>query len=287
MTGQQMKILDVLNKGNVLTRRQIAETIYGEGCDQARIYSALERLVKEEIVIKSGERPSYYSISGEAELPEIEEPQVKRKEFCVVPLSEVALENAYNTVLDDQTYGTELKLVKRVFTNPLFSRNVDVDIVAAKIALIDVTNSTHLHQYKSQINLQELSEFIVNKIPDFDDRVSRRDDALVEELAKCNGKINLFSFASKYCFYHNTLIYGRDDYAKYDGIVHNCLPLYLEQEKVKFKGKRVTPSTLNSMRQSIDYRSFNELIDAVLSRIQLDHKKAMFDYLMWYYNRTT
>lgn len=287
MTGQQMKILDVLNKGNVMTRRQIAETIYGEGCDQARIYSALERLVKEEIVIKSGERPSYYSISGEAELPEIEEPQVKRKEFCVVPLSEVALENAYNTVLDDQTYGTELNLVKRVFTNPLFSRNVDVDIVAAKIALIDVTNSTHLHQYKSQINLQELSEFIVNKIPDFDDRVSRRDDALVEELAKCNGKINLFSFASKYCFYHNTLIYGRDDYAKYDGIVHNCLPLYLEQEKVKFKGKRVTPSTLNSMRQSIDYRSFNELIDAVLSRIQLDHKKAMFDYLMWYYNRTT
>lgn len=287
MTGQQIKILDVLNKGNALTRRQIAEMIYGEGCDQARIYSALEKLVGEGSVIKIGARPSYYSISGEVNLPKSSVSPYKQKEFHVVPLSEDELRIAYNSVLDDPTYGAELDLVKRVLTKPLFSQNIDVDIVAVKIALIDVTNSTHLHQYKSQINIQELAEFIVKKLPDFDDRVSRRDDTLVEELARCNGKINLFSFASKYCFYHNTLIYGRDDYAKYDGIVHNCLPLYLEQENIRLRGKTVTPNTLNSMRQKIDYKSFNDLIDAVLSSIELDHKKAMFDYLMWYYNRTT
>lgn len=287
MTKQQVSILRVLNDGNALTRKQIAETIYGEGCDQARIYNALEKLVEEGTVIKRGVRPSYYSVSAEVNLQEPEATTEKTREFHVVSLSEDALRAAYHAVLNDPTYGTELKLVERVLNNPLFSRNTDVDIVAMKIALIDVTNSTHLHQYKSQINLQELAEFIVKKIPDFDERVSRRDDALVEELARCNGKINLFSFASKYCFYHNTLIYGRDDYAKYDGIVRNCLPRYLEQIKIVLNGRRVTPNTLNNMRKRFDYKSFNDLIDAALASIQMDHKKAMFDYLMWYYNRTT
>lgn len=286
MTEQQIKILQVLNGGNALTRRQIAETIYGAGCDQARIYSALEKLVEEGTVIKRGVRPSYYSVLGEVDLQKSKESTAISRECYVVSLSETALQTAYDAVLSDLTYGTELNLVKRVFSKPLFRENIDVDIVAVKIALIDVTNSTHLHQYKSQINIQELAEFIVKKIPDFDERVSRRDDTLVEELARCNGKINLFSFASKYCFYHNTLIYGRDDYAKYDGIVHNCLPQYLEQEKIAFKGKRVTPNTLNNLRQKVDYKSFNDLVDAVLTNIHLDHKKAKFDYLMWYYNRT-
>ena len=44
MTKQQVSILRVLNDGNALTRKQIAETIYGKGCDQARIYNALEKL---------------------------------------------------------------------------------------------------------------------------------------------------------------------------------------------------------------------------------------------------
>ncbi len=96
---------------------------------------------------------------------------------------------------------------------------------------------------------------------------------------------NLFSFASKYCHYHNALVYNRDDYAKYDTIVHDCLPLYLQKAGITLRGRRITPHTLNSLRQKYDYATFNQLIDQILESVTIPKKKLMFDYMMWYYNR--
>lgn len=200
-------------------------------------------------------------------------------------ITEEELENVFDLVNRDVVYGTEMGLLRRVLSNPLFRLNVDPDIVSMKIALIDVTNSTHLHQKKRMISLVDLTGIITNPKLRFDERVSRGDELLVTEIACCNGKINLFSFATKYCFYHNSFSYGKDDYAKYDGIVSICLPYYLNKAGIRYKGRRITSSTLNSLRIKKDYETFNMLVDSVLKNISVPNKKAKYDYLMWYYNR--
>lgn len=284
MGKQKDSIITILSCNQAMTRREIAELIYGTGADQSRIYASLEALVSDGFVVKYGHKPAYYSINDSISFPPRQETE-HNESLCIVSLSNEELDKVYNAVLADPTYGVELSLVHRIFNQRQFQKNIDVDIVALKIALIDVTNSTHLHQYKKQINIQELADLIVNHIKDFDLRVSQRDDTLVEELAKCNGSINLFSFASKYCHYHNTLIYGRDDYAKYDGIVHKCLPLYLEKANIRINGRKVTSNTLNELRKSFDYHTFNDLIDRILCDLSTPIKKSKFDYVMWYYNR--
>ena len=284
MGKQKDSIVTILSCNQAMTRREIAESIYGTGADQSRIYASLEALVSDGFVVKSGYKPAYYSINGSISFLPTQE-TTHNDSLHIISLSNEELDNAYSAVLADSTYGVELSLVSRILNQPQFQKNINVDIVALKIALIDVTNSTHLHQYKKQINIQELADLIVNHIKDFDLRVSQRDDTLVEELAKCNGSINLFSFASKYCHYHNALIYGRDDYAKYDGIVQKCLPLYLAKANICISEKKVTSNTLNKLRKRFDYHTFNDLIDRILRDISTPMKKSKFDYVMWYYNR--
>lgn len=47
----------------------------------------------------------------------------------------------------------------------------------------------------------ELSQIIAS-IPDIDKRIAAGDPEVVNEIARSNGKINLFDFATKYCCYH-------------------------------------------------------------------------------------
>ena len=286
MGFQKDSIISVLSSNTPLTRREITEIIYGKGADQSRIYASLENLVSQNIVFKQGERPSYYSLRKEFTIPIASKYEKKQdsKQYLISIISETELETAYEAVCSDPTYGNELNLVKRIFRDKTFQKNDDEDIVALKIGLVDVTNSTHLSQYKSQISIPELANIIVG-IHNFDQRVATRDDSLVEQLARSNGKINLFSFASKYCHYHNSLIYNRDDYAKYDTIVHDCLPLYLQKAGITLQSRKITPNTLNKLRQNYDYSTFNSLVDQILINISIPNKKMMFDYMMWYYNR--
>ena len=198
-------------------------------------------------------------------------------------LNEEELDKAYNAVLNDKAYGDEFKLVEKVLNQ--YPKNDDVNIVAMKIALIDVTNSTHLHQHKQNINLYQLAKFITNSQLKFDDRVEKGDETLVNDIARNNGSKNLFSFASKYCYYHNSMVYHGDDYAKYDGIVNKCLPLYAEKFKVKYNNKKITSHTLEGLRKNYNYSDFNQIIKSVLMDIKVKGKIGKFDAVMWYYNR--
>lgn len=80
--------------------------------------------------------------------------------------------------------------------------------MAMKVGLIDVTNSIHLSQRKSKISMAELAN-IMAAIPNIDDRIAAGNPEVVNEIARNNGKINLFSFASKYCCYHNRNLYEK------------------------------------------------------------------------------
>lgn len=110
-----------------------------------------------------------------------------------------------------------------------------------KAGLIDITNSTNISRYKSKISVVELAKCIV-KIKNIDERIKAGDPEVVHEIARCNGKINLFSFASKYCCYHNKNIYGKDDYSILDTILKESLPRYFDDITYRVKqinGKKV------------------------------------------------
>ena len=67
---------------------------------------------------------------------------VKRK------LNNKLLASAEAKVTSDLKYGKELTLIDTFFNK--HPQNVDLNIVAAKVALINITNSTHLSRYKSK-----------------------------------------------------------------------------------------------------------------------------------------
>lgn len=146
-----------------------------------------------------------------------------------------------------------------------------------KIGLIDITNSTHLAQHKSRINVVELSR-IIAAIPDIDGRIRCGDPEVVNEIARSNGKINLFSFASKYCCYHNRNLYGNDHYSILDTILKEYLPLYFND---------VTQNQIQKWMNTFSYQEYNDFITKKLDElgITVPFRKRKFDHFVWYKNR--
>ena len=127
------------------------------------------------------------------------------------------LEKINNKVLNETNYGKEFEIIEEILKR--YPQNDNKLIVALKIALIDITNSTNLSKHKSQFALNDLVE-VICRTDNFDTRLEKGDLSLIKDIAICKG-INLFSFATKYCCYHNTIVYGKDDYSIYDSILRD------------------------------------------------------------------
>lgn len=191
----------------------------------------------------------------------------------VLKFSNNDLEKFHKAVLEDDKYGSENILIKQILEK--YPANTSREIVAMKISLIDVTNSTNLSRYKSKISLSDLTT-VICKIEDFDERVENGDPTLVKEIAN-QKEINLFSFATKYCCYHNYIIYNRDDYSIYDGILKSNLKKYIN----------IKENQIEQWRKNCDYESYHNLIGEVLSNNNIDikDKRRKFDHFVWWQNR--
>src|SRR5574344_1517973 len=111
-----------------------------------------------------------------------------------------------------------------------------------------------------------------------DERLKNGDPEVVNEIAKSNGKINLFSFATKYCCYHNRNLYGKDDYSILDNVLKEYLPRYFHD---------VTKSQIQKWQNSYDYKSYNDYITKKLDElgITIEFRKRKFDHFVWFKNR--
>jgi hypothetical protein len=193
------------------------------------------------------------------------------------------LDETAKRVNRDPRYGEEGAIINSCLNK--FPQNVDSDIIAMKIALIDMTNSTNLNKHLSKIYLTRLIEKI--KSCNFDERVAKGDISLVGELAK--NEINLFSFFSKYCLYHNYYVYQNDDYVIFDGVMQNNVGQFLSH--YEYKGKIYKASQIKNciekMRQTYDYEGYLALIDSILERNNIHSKgrHRKFDWFVWYNNR--
>lgn len=182
------------------------------------------------------------------------------------------LHEAHNDVLSDDKYGKEYRLIEDVLKK--YPNNKTIEDVACKIAVIDFTNSTNLRQNK--INLYTLAKIITNI--NFDAKVAEGDVSLVSDIiSKC--PVKLYSFASKYCCYHNTFLYNRDDYSIYDSVVKNHLPEYATEKLPASK-----------WRKNFNYETFNQYIGDLLDEYGITaatepQRRRLFDHYVWYKNR--
>ena len=190
----------------------------------------------------------------------------------ILPLTEEMLEEEHKIVLADPGYGSDYALIDSILNR--FPDNNDPELVALKIALIDMTNSTNIGRHRQKIIVRELADIIVG-IKDFDSRLQQGDPDLVSIIARCNGRINLFSFASKYCTYHSVDVYGRDDYVILDSVVKEALPKYVYG---------LHKATIEQWRITYNYRAYRQCIDDLLdaNEIHIPFRHRKLDHYLWH-----
>jgi len=273
--SQKTVILDLLKNGP-MTQGELATAIYGDNKHMPNIYSALMSLVNTGAVNRNGSQPAVYSLSGtNVAVTERKGKTKKSKRAIDTTITNELIEEAHQRVKKTDNYGKEDDLITDCFRR--FPKNDDVTVVAMKIGLIDITNSTHVSQHKSMISAVELAEAIV-AIDNIDERIKAGDPEVVNEIAKCNGKINLFSFASKYCCYHNKNLYGRDDYSILDTVLKESLPKYFDD---------VTKRQIQRWQDGFQYKEYNDYITKKLDElgINIEFRKRKFDHFVWFNNR--
>lgn len=275
---QKEEIIKILQKSEPMTRSELAKTIYGDKKKSSNIYTALTKLVDEKKIVKSKDHPAKYSISKttNSNAGTVLNNSVLNMN-TKININATMIQNAEKDVMRNHTYGPEIELVKSCLKK--YPDNTDIDIVAMKIALIDVTNSTNLSRQKSEINISELAKKIVG-INSIDERIEKGDPEVVNEIANCNGKVRLFSFASKYCCYHNKYVYNRDDYSIFDKVMKENLLKY-------FKNNNITKNGIESWRKKLNYKEYNDFITDNLNSlgIKSKYRKRQFDLFVWYNNR--
>ena len=179
-------------------------------------------------------------------------------------------EKAVNDKIYKQTEPMLHELLKQ------FPENNEPYQIAAKVLMLDKLYATQIFNYQKLEFLTEIVENI-RTIPDFDERVKHGDPTVVPEIYR-GFKKRMFSFATKYCCLHNSVVYGKDDYSIYDSSVRKYLPKY-----AKILGVKLTGTQLDDWYKKGDYKAFNDAVDDVLEKaeITVENRKRKFDLFLW------
>ena len=257
MMSQKEEIVELLKVNKKMSCNALKKAIFGAKNSSPGFYTDLNDMIKNNVIDCKGNNPSYYSLSHK--------------------VSNDSIEEIEKLVQATNNYGPENVLIEKCLTK--FQKNTDPVEVAIKIALIDITNSTHLSLQKSKISIVELADKITS-IKDLDKRIKNGDPEVVNEIARSNGRVNLFSFASKYCHYHNSVVYGEDDYSIFDTVLKKSLPKY-------FNNNNVNKQKIEEWRKDFKYEEYNKYITDELDNLQITvkNRKRKFDHFVWYLNR--
>ena len=179
-------------------------------------------------------------------------------------------EKAVNDKIYKQTEPMLHELLKQ------FPENNEPYQIAAKVLMLDKLYATQIFNYKKLEFLTEIVENI-RTIPNFDERVKNGDPTVVPDIYR-GFKKRMFSFATKYCCLHNSVVYGKDDYSIYDSSVRKYLPKY-----AKILGVKLTGTQLDDWYKKGDYKAFNDAVDDVLEKaeITVENRKRKFDLFLW------
>jgi len=214
------------------------------------------------------------------------------------PLTPGNIEFVENEVINDPIYGEKGndRELKTFFLN--HEINTNRDIVLYKILLIDYTNSTQLQRHKRDFSIFALADRLL-AMKNLDEDIKRGDISLVrkiskqpvvyprsnvstiiEESSKQKKEINLLSFASKFCHYHNRICYGEDDYSIFDHVVAFAIAKKYMPE--------VKSSVINKYRQNSMYEEYHNLITRIITKYdlgQIENIRYKLDHFLWYPNK--
>lgn len=179
--SQKEQLINLLTDNETMTQVELSEGVYGDRQHSSAIYASLMSLVEKGTVLRIGSNPSYYKLSGE-EIIIPQQQSKSSKEYRDVfgdVITNESIEAAEQDVQNTDNYGPENDLITRCLQK--FPLNTDPDLVAMKVGLIDITNSTHLSQHKSMISMVELADIIAS-IPNIDERIAKGDPDVVKNI---------------------------------------------------------------------------------------------------------
>lgn len=199
-----------------------------------------------------------------------------------LPLTITEINNQERKVHDDKKYGNEGngKLLEIYFND--YPKNNDYTTVLHKVILIDFTNSTQLAQHKKTFTVYTLAKGIMS-IPNLDERIENGDPSVVDAIAELT-PINLFSFASKFCFYHN-----REMYSIFDSVVIDTLPQYIDVTKSylrECKNDKKDKEKKEADKKS--YEDYRDIIDKLIKVYNLESEpmiRQKLDHFLWFPNK--
>lgn len=170
---------------------------------------------------------------------------------------------------NDERYFLADKAIVSLFD--AFPENKSLEHILLKISVINDLYSTNiLGTFNMARHIQRL---------DIDSRLKQGDPLLVNEISsghgiiskKNNKEINFYSFATKYCNWHN-----RDNYAIYDSFVNKVL--------IAFKRKDNFSTFIET-----DLKNFTKFKEVVLDFKQFynltDHDLKQIDKFLWIYGK--
>ena len=210
--SQKEKIINILKKNEAMTQADLSIELYGDNKHLSNVYSSLMSLIKNGVVSRSGNHPSYYSlISDDARSPIKEIHKVENKANIPTPTSDEV--NNWLKKWDSlPDYTTQEEAIDELFQG-YYNSNKSLKNIIIKCSVLNDFYSTNIFKvYPVARHILEL---------DIDDRLKNGDISLVNEIAnnKISGKEkNFYSFASKYCSHHN-----QEEYPIYDYYVDQML----------------------------------------------------------------
>ena len=200
------------------------------------------------------------------------------EEYKYSPATPKAIEDVEQAVHRDDVYKTNGLELEYFFCINNNQANNDRDTVIHKILLIDYTNSTNLRMYgKKGTSVFSLADRIIENGTQLDQMIQEGNPRAIKLIAGFE-TVNLFSFATKYCCYHNTICYKRDDYSIYDRIVARTIPYYL----------KVNPSFISNCRKNQDYLEYKKIIDTLIAVYDLQSIpkiRRKIDHFLWFQDK--
>lgn len=149
-------------------------------------------------------------------------------------------------------YKNEASALEWLFKS--YPTNTNLNEIIIKVACLDRLYSTNITKsYK----IPQVAQKILQS--GFDDRVQKGDITLVDDIASLGktqieeqGGKQILSFASKYCVWHSSVVYGKDDFVIIDSIVKTKLKEF--NEKYNFAPKF-------SKKDLKDYKKYKEILE--------------------------
>ena len=190
---QRDEILIHLTEKGTMTHGELSIAMYGDRRHMPNIYISLQSLVSDGLVVRTGDRPSYYSLSDK-EIAVPEKPRHERKHIVRrqkrgdIPNPSVEEVKHWLAAWDKlEDYESQERAINMVFKH--YASNDNIENILIKCSILNDFYSTNIFK------IYPVAKHILSL--DIDTRLKASDPTLVDDIAKndVGGKIkNFYSF---------------------------------------------------------------------------------------------